>query len=46
MDMRELLHNHPTTDLYRLGLRPEGECSACDWMRRNWSPDRDGRYYR
>lgn len=33
---RQLLHNHSTTNLNLIGLRPEGECSACDYARAGW----------
>lgn len=28
-----LLHNHSTTNIAFIGLRPPGECSACDYER-------------
>lgn len=30
---RNLLHNHSTTDMATLGLRPPGQCRACDHER-------------
>lgn len=32
----QMLHNHSTTNLNLIGLRPEGECSACDYARAGW----------
>jgi len=30
---RNLTHNHSTTNMATLGLRPPGQCSACDYER-------------
>ena len=32
----QLLHNHSTTNLNIVGLRPPGECTACDHARDGW----------
>lgn len=42
MDTRDLIHNHSTTNLNLIGLRPEGECRACDYAREGWQHAVDG----